>query len=206
MVAASRSPRLSPCAPIGGITCAASPTRTMRFWPKRRAISERQRKDPAAGFDRDLAKERVRSPFDLRGELGIGKRREAGRLGRVDHEDQARALAGQRHQRERTGFGVEFGRGVAMRPRMREIEGERGLRIAPACRFRSPRPARQSERRPSAPTASRAVTSSAVAERNRRCRESPTVTCSALAAISRSAGTSRARASSAASRCRFSML
>ena len=55
-----------------------------------------------------------------------------GGVGGVDHEDQARAQSRQRHQRERTGLGVEFGRGVAVRPAVREIEGQRGLRIASA--------------------------------------------------------------------------
>ena len=48
---------------------------------------------------------------------------------RVEHADQARSPAGQRDKRERSGLGVEFRRRVLMRPRVREIERQRGLRI-----------------------------------------------------------------------------
>ena len=36
---------------------------------------DRQRKDAAAGLDRDLAEERMRAALDLGGELGVGQRR-----------------------------------------------------------------------------------------------------------------------------------
>ena len=77
---------------------------------------------------------------------------------RVDHEDQARALAGQRHQRERPGLGVEFGRGVVVRAAMAEIAGQRGLRIGATARSRCRPPrGRASAARPRR-SASRAAT------------------------------------------------
>src|SRR5215469_631629 len=49
---------------------------------------------------------------------------------RGDHADQARSAAGQRHQREWTFLGMEFSRRILVRPRMRKIERERGLRVS----------------------------------------------------------------------------
>ena len=132
MQAASRRPRLRPCAPIGGMRWAASPTSAMRFWPKRPHGLDRERKDAAARLDRDLAEDRMRALLDLVVERGVVERGDPLGLGGLDHADEARPFAGQRHQRERPALGVEFGRGVVVRPRMREIEGQRGLRIGAA--------------------------------------------------------------------------
>ena len=75
------------------------------------------------------------------------------RLGRIQHADKARTQAGQRHQRERAVRGVEFGRDVVVRPRMAEIERERGLRIVVPLGLDAG--GRAAERlRPSAPTTS----------------------------------------------------
>src|SRR5215475_15330356 len=57
---------------------------------------------------------------------------ETGRFGWSHNCNQARSRSRQRHQRERTGFGVKFGGDVAMWSGVTEIERERGLRIAPA--------------------------------------------------------------------------
>ena len=89
MVAASRSPRLRPCAPIGGMTCAASPISDDAARAEAPRDLDRQRKDAAAGLDRDLAQDRMRAPLDLGRQLGVGQRREAGSVGRVHHEHQA---------------------------------------------------------------------------------------------------------------------
>ena len=131
-VAASRRPRLRPCAPIGGMRWAASPTSAMRLCPKRPHGLDRERKHAAARLDRDLAEDRMRALLDLVVERRVVERGDPLGLGGLDHADEARPLAGQRHQRERAALGVEFGRGVVVRPRVREIEGQRGLRIGAA--------------------------------------------------------------------------
>ena len=71
-----------------------------------------------------------------RRERGRVERAETLGLGRIDHADEARAQAGQGHQRERAALGVELGRDAVVRPRVAEIEGERRLRIARAARSR----------------------------------------------------------------------
>ena len=60
----------------------------------------------------------MRAPLDLVGERGVIERGDPLGLGRLDHADQARSFAGQRHQRERPALGVEFGRDVVVRPRV----------------------------------------------------------------------------------------
>ena len=65
IAAASRRPRLSPCAPIGGMRCAASPMRAIRTAAKRCAVSAPSGKVAAAGLDRDLAEDRMRAPFEF---------------------------------------------------------------------------------------------------------------------------------------------
>ena len=98
------------------------------------------------------------APLDLGGErVGHRARQMRAASRRIDHADQARAPAGQGHQRERAGLGVEFGRGVVVRPRVTKIERQRGLRIGPAV-GRDAGGRRHSERRPSAPITSAAVT------------------------------------------------
>ena len=74
----------------------------------------------------------MRALLDLVVERGIVERGDPLGLGGLDHADEARPFAGQWHQRERPAFGVEFGRGVLVRPRVREIESQRGLRISAA--------------------------------------------------------------------------
>ena len=114
--AASRKPRLRPCAPIGGMTCAASPTSAMRLAAKRRAVPTRA-ETGRGRLDSILP----RIEWDARSISRAARLVERGeRVGfrRIDHPDQARALARQRHQREWSVGGVEFGRGVAVRPRV----------------------------------------------------------------------------------------
>ena len=126
-VAASRRPRLSPCAPIGGTTCAASPTRAIRLRRKRTRGLDRQRKHAAPGLDAHLAEDRMRAALDLDGELRVGHGGHARRAFRIEHANQARTPAGQGNKRERTGLGVKFRRCIVVWPRVREIERERGL-------------------------------------------------------------------------------
>ena len=71
----------------------------------------------------------MRGALDLRRQLGVVERGDGVGLRRIEHPDQARAQARQRHQRERPARRVEFGRGVAMRPRVLEADGERDLRV-----------------------------------------------------------------------------
>ena len=89
---------------------------------------------------------------------GIVERGELFGRFRLHHPDQAGAVARQRHLRERAGLGVEFGRDEAVLAAVAEIEHERGLRIGLASTSRCRRPARASESRPSAATASGAST------------------------------------------------
>ena len=99
----------------------------------------------------------------MRAALDLGRKRagverpESLRLGRLDHADEARAQAGQGHERERTGLGVELGGNAVVRPRVAEIERERRLGIV-APLVSMPAAARQGDLRPSAPTTSRACT------------------------------------------------
>ena len=132
MVAASRKPRLRPCAPIGGMTCAASPISATRPAPRRAAVSTASWKTTATGLDRDLAQDRMRAALDLGRHLRVRKRREARDVGGINHEYQARSLSGQRHQRERAGLGVKFGRRVVMGTAVAEVEGERSLAVGSA--------------------------------------------------------------------------
>ena len=163
MVAASRRPRLRPCAPIGGNTCAASPISATRLRAEAARGLDRQRKHAAAGLDRrscpgsnaSAARSRPRAP-----------RRKARRG--------AAASAGSTTQtrlERRPGSGTSVNGPVSVwnsvevssvRPAWREIEGQRGLRIGRGRRLSMPAAARQSERRPSAPIASRADTVAAV--------------------------------------------
>ena len=178
----------------------------MRFCAERAHGLDRERKDAAAGLDRDLAEDRMRAPLDLVVERGVVQRGDPLGLGGLDHADEARSLAGQRHQRERAALGVEFGRGVVMRPAWREIEGQRGLRIAAAVALdagggaaeRAPAVGADDEPRGDAVAAVASDDGHAGFVRLDRAALRPR-SASATAA-------SRARASSAASRCRFSML
>ena len=71
----------------------------------------------------------MRGALDFRREFRVVERLDGVGLCRIEHPDQARALARQRHQRERPARRVEFGRGVVVRPRVREADRERDLRI-----------------------------------------------------------------------------
>src|ERR1700722_6283036 len=89
-------------------------------------------KGAVAGVHRDLAGDRMAAPLDFQVER---RRLEAlDTLGfvRVNDANEARPRARQRHQRERAMRRVELGLDIAVPPRMAEIEGQRGLRIAAA--------------------------------------------------------------------------
>ena len=72
----------------------------------------------------------MRAAFDLARQLRVVHRDKFGGVSGIEHANQARTPAGQGHQREGPAFGVEFGRCVVMRPRVGEIERQRGLRIS----------------------------------------------------------------------------
>src|SRR5581483_4975938 len=77
-----------------------------------------EREYAAAGLDLDLAEDRMDGAFDCRRQLGVVERgRFVGDM-RREHPDEARAVAGQRHDGALAGWRVEFGRGVVMRPRV----------------------------------------------------------------------------------------
>ena len=99
---------------------------------KLRAVSTASGKTPRPGSTVILPRIECERRFDLDRERGIVERAQALGFRRIDHPDQARALARQRHQRERAGRGMEFGRDVVVRPRVAKVEGQRDLRIVPA--------------------------------------------------------------------------
>ena len=110
--ATSRRPRLSPCAPIGGKTCAASPTRARR---SRLVALDREpahRHEPARAVDPHRAEDRLRLPLDRQRQRRVVERHRAARpRSAVRHPDQARAAAGEGNEGERPVAGVELGRG-----------------------------------------------------------------------------------------------
>ena len=137
MVAASRRPRLRPCAPIGGMTCAASPASAMRL--RREAFARfRWRAGTGRGRPRPSTLPRIEcaAPLDLGRQRGGIERGEPLGLGGIDDADEAGAQAGQWHQRERAALGVELGRDAVVRPCVAEIERQRGLRIVVPRRWR----------------------------------------------------------------------
>ena len=136
MVAASRKPRLRPCAPIGGMTCAASPISDHASGAQTCRGLDPQLKETATGLDGDLAQDRMGAALDLRRHFQVRKRREARDVAGINYEHQARALSGQRHQRERTRLGVKFGRRVVMWTAVAEVEGERSLTVGSAASYR----------------------------------------------------------------------
>ena len=147
----------------------------------------------------------MRALLDLVVERGVVERGDPLGLGGLDHADEARPFAGQRHQRERPALGVEFGRGVVVRPGVREIEGQRGLRIGAAVALDAGGGA--AERAPSIGADDEAGGDAVAAfERDRSRRTRSVSTARASSSIRVSDGSVRARASSAASRCRFSIL
>ena len=82
--------------------------------------------------DPDRAEERRRTLLDLvrQAPPRRGPRAAATSSGRSTQTRLDRA-AGQRHQRERAGLGVEFGRGVVVGKRVGEVHDQRGLVVAP---------------------------------------------------------------------------
>src|SRR5262249_22518037 len=92
----------------------------------------REREYAAPRLDRPLSEDRVGAAVD-RFRQNVGRERgEAFRLVRLDHADEARTIARQRHDRERPSLGVELGRYAAMRTRVGKVERQRGLRIGEA--------------------------------------------------------------------------
>ena len=126
----SRIVRLKPCAPMGGITCAASP-----IGPRVPGSGDQPQAPRAA---RRIVAHRPRTG---RGGSGIGARsrarrprrpgRRGGRHARRDHADEAGPLAGEGDQRHRAPLGVELGRSIAVGTCVAQVQGHGDLRIAP---------------------------------------------------------------------------
>ena len=85
----------------------------------------------------------MRAALDLARQFRVVHCGKLSGAGGIEHADQARTPAGQGHEGERTAFGVEFGRRVVMRPRVRQIERQRRLRISALCGFDAGRGAAQ---------------------------------------------------------------
>ena len=130
---------LSPCAPIGGRTCAASPTSASRSAAIFGTIWRTIGKNPRSPSMRIAPRSEcacARSPAQA-------LRRRAPRAGallRRHHPDEARAVGRrrarrQRNEGERPAAGVELGREVVVRQPMGEMRGQCGLRIAMDARF-----------------------------------------------------------------------
>ena len=101
----------------------------MRRAAKVRAVSIAERKKPRPSSTVTLPRiECARRSISAESAAASSARETLG-LGRIDHADEARAQAGQGHERERTGLGVELGRDAVVRPRVAEIERQRGLRV-----------------------------------------------------------------------------
>ena len=117
MVAASRRPRLRPCAPIGG-----NDMRRLADQRDPACAETRVRSRPPAETRHGRARSAILPRIECeRRSISaaisrVGERGEARGVGRIDHEDQARASPRERHQGERPGLGVELGRGVVVRP------------------------------------------------------------------------------------------
>ena len=103
-----------------------------RFWPNVRTVSTASGNTPRPGSTVTLPRiECERCSISSLSAASSSAAIRSASAGST-HADEARPFAGQRHQRERPALGVEFGRGVVVRPGMREIEGQRGLRISAA--------------------------------------------------------------------------
>ncbi len=160
MVAASRSPRLSPCAPIGGMTCAASPISSDPASGERaRGLAIASGNIAAAGARLSSCRGSNGSGARSRAAISrIGQRGEPRRFLRIGHEHQAGTPAGQRHERERAGSRYEIrlkchGASAAVAEIDRSTRSADRASARSRCRRRHGR----ASRRPSAPIASRAA-------------------------------------------------
>ena len=129
--ATSRKPRFRPCAPIGGKRCAASPTSIVRRAAKRSASAAPRGKTAGRLSTRIAPWIECARASTSRAKRSSGQA--SGSLERVRpvDPDEAHALAGQRHQRERSVLGMELGRDPLMRMLDRQRSDERRLGIAP---------------------------------------------------------------------------
>ena len=90
-------------------------------------LLDRERKQMPSGLDTDAAEDRVRLRFRGFGQFVVAQRDQP--LGFLRRRDphHAAAVAGQRHENAGPLRGVKFGRDISMRPRMADVEGQRGL-------------------------------------------------------------------------------
>jgi propionate CoA-transferase len=87
-----------------------------------------EREDPARAVDFHLAEDRVGAALDFKAELTVIEGVQPYGLIGLDDPNEARAIALERHQGERPALGVEFGRSIAMRSAVPEIQRDRRLR------------------------------------------------------------------------------
>src|SRR5947209_18335402 len=88
---------------------------------------DRQRKHMATRLDTQPPKDGMRLPFGGCRKLSIAEHHPPRGLGMRHDPDDAGSIARQRHEHAGALRGVEFRRDVAMRPRMADVEGQRGL-------------------------------------------------------------------------------
>ena len=169
MSAASRSPMLRPCAPIGGTTWADSPTSATRFfayWLGCSIVSGnrlRPRLRPGRARRSNATASR-RRPTVHRRSSAINRAASAGER----NPDHAAAIAGQGHEHAGALRRVKLGRDILVRTQWRDVEGQRRL-IESRRRTVMPAASRHSECRPSAPITSRAESDWPEAVRTQRC-------------------------------------
>ena len=121
----------------------------------------------------DVAAASPAAPAGAARELGQERRvvqgREAGGLGRLLHPHQARGVPRQRHGRQRPGAAVQLRGDAGVRARVAEGGGNRGSGRSSTSAWRCRPPCGRSKLRPSAATASAAVSVSPSASSMRTC-------------------------------------
>ena len=86
-----------------------------------------QRKQVTAGLDTDTAENGVRLPLGGIREFVIAQRHQPPGFTRGHDPHHAGAVPRQRHEYAGSLRGMKFGGDISMRPRMRDVEGQRGL-------------------------------------------------------------------------------
>ena len=152
MVAASRRPEIEPLRAdrrhdMGGLADQRDAPRAESAAPCATASGN----SAAAWLDLDLAEDRMRAPLDLGRQSGVVERGEVVGVGRIEHPDQARALPGQRHEREGAArrCGIQSTISWCWRECFKQTVSATWGYLRSSISM--PAASRQSERRPSAP-------------------------------------------------------